>query len=237
MKILNFYPTTILIDDPETGAAVTVRVRVTRMSLDQSSRFKRDYYRSANPPSKALLARRPDGDEQAKGPDGKFLLSDDLIRARRLMEMSDDEREDFDRREDEEEAFSVQFLTRSITDYIAVEPEQLYEDGQDGKPRSITTGADMLRLFGGRSDVLAQLLRAIDVENTWSTAGKNALRSLSASARSSDAPQPVAVGPKPEPTAADAGTAASAPTEDADAQARTRSSSSSAGTAPATPVH
>lgn len=239
MKVRSYYPTTIQIDDPDTGELVTVRVRIKRLTLEQASRFKRDFYRSGNPPTAALLARTPDRDEQAKTTVNgveQYVLPADVIRARRLAEMSDAERAELLRHEDEEEQFSIEFLAGVIRDYVSIEDGQLYEDVEGGEQRPIISGEDVLRVYGGRSDVLRGLLWAVFAENTLDAAAKKASRSLFDSARSSDARPSAAPGPTPAPTAADAGTAASAATEDARDPAASPSSCSSDAPAMVTPA-
>jgi hypothetical protein len=162
------------------------------------------------------------------------VVDDETVRRRRLVEMTEDERAEYDSMDEEESRFADKFLSDAIRNYVTVEADQLFEDGPDGEQRQITAGADLLRVFGGRADVLSQLLRAVHYENCLSAAAKKALRLVSDSARSSVEHAKEAAGLSREPTAAAAGTSASAGTAGATGEATSPSSSSSDGAAPAT---
>ena len=228
MKVSRFYPSTIWIDDPETGENKEIRIKVKRFSVEEGAAFSRNYHRSANPPSAAMVARKDTPEEQAKDEKGVYKLSDEEIKARRLLEMDEETRRQYDEMDEDEEAFSRTFLVETITNYIRVEPEQIFEETDGGEWKSVVDGAGLLRLFGGRQDILFQLLRAVRQENTLSAAAKKVLKSLSDSARSSVAQRMAAVGQKPEPTADAAETAASAGTEVASAGRETSPSGSAA---------
>jgi len=224
MKIQTFYPITLDLEDPDTGERQAIRARVARLTLEQCAAFNRDLYRSANPPSASLIARQPDGPEQARRTltlepgrtiEGAFIVPADEVRARRLAEMAPDARAAFEALEDAEASAADRFVRESITAYVSIEPGQLFEDGPDGAPVPIVTGADVVRAFGGRVDVLQACLRSIRNENTLSPSAKKALRSRSDSARISDAPVTVPPGATQAPTVSGAGIAASVVTEDA----------------------
>lgn len=217
MKITSSYPTTITMDDPDTGQPQTIRLRIARMTLEQANRFLREYYRAAHPSSEAVLARLP-------GEDG---LEAGAVRARRLSDMTDSGRAAFEAREAAEAEFAAEFLAATIRDYVRVEPDQIFEEAADGTDRSITSGADLVRLFGARMDVMQACLKAVHTENTLSAAAKKALRSLSDSARISAARLSAQPGTTLAPTVDGAGIAASAMPEDAPAPAPTLSSGSS----------
>lgn len=241
MKVASYYPTTIRIDNPDTGDVEDIKIRVKRFTLEEASKFMRDYYRSANPPSAALVARKPDGPEQEKRTvtlGGKteevYVVTDDEVLKRRLVEMDETERQAYEEMDAEESDFSDRFLAETVTKYVTVERDQLYEEGPDGTEKQITSGADLLRVYGGRKDIMAQLLRAVHYENTLSAPAKKALRLVSDSVRSSVERRKAADGLKQEPTADAAGTSASAGTEGAADPSQTPSSSSSDGRATAT---
>lgn len=224
MKVSQFYPTTIFVDDPSNPDTLEeIKIRVKRFTVDEYAVFVRDFRQCANRPSNARLARKPNGDEQEKrdvlDAAGKviaqeFVISDDDVKMRRLSEMDETDRSEYDDMDREEEAFAMKFTVDMISKYVSVEPDQIFEDQADGSTKTVTTGADMLRIFGGREDIVRQMLSAVRQENTLSSPAKKILRSLSASARFSDARRLAAVGQKPELTADAAASAASVQTED-----------------------
>lgn len=197
VKVRSYYPVTIPIDDPETGDKQNVKMRVRRLNIEEFAAFSAKFRQSSNHPSRALVARLPDGDEQEKDDTGAFKVSDERVLERRLVEMSDEERARYDAMDAAEETFAREFLRESISIYITVESGELFEE-KDGKDEPIINGVDLVRLYGARRDVLSALLNAIWSENTLSAHEKKALRSLSDLKRSLTERALVAVGTKPE---------------------------------------
>lgn len=202
MQVHAHYKTTTIIDDPDTGADVEVRTCIKRLTLDEFSAFYSNYVKSANAPSDALVARQPDHpDEMARVAEGgAFVLSDVVVRERRLAAMTEDERTRFDNMDAAEEAFSRRFLADTITRFVTFEPDQVWDDSS-GEKKAVVKGEDIVRIYGGRQDVLRQLLQAVMFENTMSAAQKKVLRSRSAFERSLTARQPGAAGTRPAPSA------------------------------------
>jgi hypothetical protein len=215
MKVRSFYPATIQLDDPETGELREVAIRVKRMDLDTFSRWAKDCKRSEDPASNRMLGRKPDGEEQEKDDQGNYKIDAEEVARRRLVEMTDDERKRYDALDAEDEAFSKKFLAESIRQYVTVEDGELSYEDENGEEVTVRTGVQLLKLYGARRDVLAQLIRAIWQENTVSANTKKVWRSLSALRRSLNAQALAAVGQIPAPIVDAAGTAASAEIEDA----------------------
>ena len=106
----------------------------------------------------------------------------------------------------EAEAFTDQidkdasaFAQESVETLTALKPGQVSVDGME-----ITTGADIVRVFGGNTTAVVAILIAIGVKNEASAQEKKAWWSLSGLDDSSDAPiasGPAVPGPQPAPTA------------------------------------
>ena len=92
-----------------------------------------------------------------------------------------------------------QFATQSITDYVRVKPGQMTLDGTE-----VTTGAALVRVFGGSPVVAIALLLAIAHHNEVSDHEKKAWRSLYGFVASSPKPTPTAPGDAPAGSATDA---------------------------------
>lgn len=73
----------------------------------------------------------------------------------------------------EAERAAKAFIVQAMTEYVTVEPGQIYLD--DGT-ESITKGADVARLYGARTQVLSEFVAKIFMENTLSVEQKRILR-------------------------------------------------------------
>jgi hypothetical protein len=223
---LSSFKATIRIDDPLTGVVRDVKIRVKRMTVEEGTRFSRDYQRSANPPSDILIARKPEGDEQekrtinagAKNEREVFVIDDATIKLRRLAEMSVEDQAKYHAMDDAEEAFSHQFLTDTLKRYVRVDDvittTDDFEDA-DAEPMAVRTGADLARAFGGREDVLRDLLRVVHLENSQNEQAKKVLRPLFGFVPSSDERETDQHGQKPAPVAEPVASAVSVTSEDA----------------------
>ena len=90
-----------------------------------------------------------------------------------------------------------QFATQAITDYVRVKPGQMSLDGTE-----VTTGAALVRLFGGSPTVVLALLMAIAHFNEVSDQEKKVWLSLFGSRDSSPEPIPATTpGGAPDATA------------------------------------
>jgi hypothetical protein len=150
--------------------------------------------------------------------DEAFVIPLDEIRRRRIAEMSVEERAQFEALEQREDDDVDRFLTETVSRFVSVEPGQLVEtDLASGEVSSVTTGEQLVGIFGARQDVLLGLVDMVRIENTIPEASKKALRSLFASSVSSSAPAKDPAGNGPAPTATPVGERDSAPVVDATA--------------------
>lgn len=145
-------------------------------------------------------------------PTERYRIPDDEIRRRRNQDLTPEQRVELAQyRQEEQDAYEA-FLTFCIRDFVTIAPGQFeFEDEDSGDVTPITTGAQVLQFFGGRADLLRQLLHAVRRENLSTAEEKKAWRSRSASTRSSVARGPEADGPTPDGAATPAGTEDSAP--------------------------
>ena len=141
----------------------------------------------------AALPAEPDSDDEV------FVIPDSEIRTRRLAELSPIERAAWDGLDAEDEAFAASFIVETLTRYVQVAPDQIEADGVP-----VTSGADLVRYFGGQGAALKALVRAVREENLLPSALKNALRSARDTRPSSSTPDREAPGSEPGPTAASA---------------------------------
>lgn len=70
----------------------------------------------------------------------------------------------------EEERATKRFVVEAISSYVKLEPDQIYEDDSE---ESITSGADLCRLFGARDEVLSEFLLHIFMENKMNNEQKD----------------------------------------------------------------
>lgn len=200
-------------------------MHVKRFDLDEFAKFDRDYRRVGDPPSnRMLLTRKPEGDEQEKDEQEKFKISLNTVAERRLAEMDVVARAAYEKQDAEDEKFSKQFLVDAISTYVTV-PAGEVEDNDE----PVTTGAQLVRIFGARADVLRQLLQAIWTENTLSAAEKKVRRSLSGLSRSLNEQTLAVLGQTPVPTVEPAANAASVEIAGVTASGETIPSGSEAG--------
>lgn len=146
----------------------------------------------ALPALQALIPSEP-GDEV-------FVMPDAAVRTRRLAEMTPEQRTAWDAIDAADERRAAEFVVDTITRYIEVEPGEIDKEGAD-LVAPLTSGADLVRYFGGHAAALRELVAIVRVEHTLSTALKNDLRSARASRRSSAAADLEGAG-IPGPTAA-----------------------------------
>ena len=134
-----------------------------------------------------------------------------LQRQRGVKDVPEDEtdeaREARERRNEEFERHARDFYVDAISKYVAVDSGEIFEE-VDGRDVPITEGKDLVRLFGGRMDVLNSCVNAIWIENTLSEKEKNVLSPRSGSESSSDMPAREVPGPRPARTAGRAGRSA-----------------------------
>lgn len=145
--------------------------------------------------------------------DEVFVIPDAEIRRRRLEEMSPEEHAAWEHLDADEDTARDTFYEEAVSAYVTVRPGQiqLEERGPDGTAvREITAGADLVRLFGARLDVMRTLVDTIGIENTLSDPVKKAWWSQFDSVASSTGPATEAGGKTPATTATAAAPEASA---------------------------
>jgi len=209
ISLRNYYERTVQIEDAD-GNVVDLPIRVRRFTLEQLQTFSAARKRAQDYPAERLIYRKPDGDEQAKEPmtyQGATVMvpavPDVEIRRRRLAEMTDEQREAFEREEEAVEARIAAFHRDAITEHVWVKPGvRLVVEDESGETRDVRSGADLLAVFGGNVTTLKALSDAVFEENTLSAEAKKKSRSLSASMSSSPASPPTAAGAAPAGTAA-----------------------------------
>lgn len=184
-------------DDEEFDLRVTVR----RWTKGERDAWIREYRHHGMPPSTRLLGRKPD--ECDRDPvTQQYLIPDAAIDARRLAEMSADERAAYDRMVDEETEAGNAFLIRTLSTYLTVEPGQLTYETETGETRPVATGEDFVKAFAGNGPVLQRALMLVHYENDMTPLQKKAWRSRLDFARTGRREPPGAAGSGPGPTAA-----------------------------------
>lgn len=202
------YPVTLAIDGRD------VRFRIKRFDLGEYTAFTRDFNRVGRMGSRDEYrierARQPILDPVTREPkrdaEGAAVLeTNDQVLARLDLEETDEDRRRREQRDAEEEAFATEFLVTSLTSYVTCEPGQLSTASEP-----VTTGAQILRVYAARQDVLQGLLQEIYAQNCFPEAIKKKLASRHASPPGSSASSPTAPGDGPGPTVGPAGARGSA---------------------------
>ena len=203
MKVKSYYPVTLTIDGEE------VKIRIKRMDLEESGDFSRALEKVGTPAHLRFVSRDANGPEQERKSDGFFVIPFDEIKDRKLLELTAERRVEYEVAEEEHEQSSRKFLLWMFETFVTVE-SGLTEEDAGGTERTVTDGLDFLRVFGGRLDVLQEVMTAVRLENSLDAAEKKALKSRTASPPFSAALEPAPLGPKPEPTVENAAIADSA---------------------------
>jgi hypothetical protein len=221
IKLRKYYEHTVWLDNDETGQAEQVTLHIARLNVEQFAEFDAGSRRLNDPPSLRLLpGRKPD--EQEKDERGRYVIADSVIYERRRDELDPAALAAYRTADEDDEHFSKVFMQAAIEQYISAPEGQIVDD----EDRPVTTGAQLVRFFCARGDVLRTLVVAIYAANSMSADLKKVLRSQSAFAASLSEPSKEAPGTRPATAAASATTAASA-----DSAAATASSGASTDTA------
>lgn len=192
---------------PIDGFAIEIRIK--RLERQEQTALETGFHRAQAHEWLRRISTRLPGDEQEQR-DGAFVIPDATIHERRLAEMTEPERARFERWRDDTNAETNAFITDTISRYVRVAPGQI-EIEEAGEAREITEGADLVRFYGSRLDVLLPVIEAVLVENSLSPSLKNAYRSGTGSRSSSAAPDSQeASGARPEPPVTNADAAPSA---------------------------
>lgn len=220
ITLSRFYPPrmiTVETDDAEVRIAVRVR-RMKRGDFVQTFGVEWAALDEANLESRKSIYRKADSDEHARDERGRWIVTDDEIRARRMAEMTTDERAAFLALEAREADATLNACARAVSQFVEVAPA--LPDGTiqrvevDGRP--VKTGADLVDLFDGSLPVLSTLAGLIRAEHTMQPDEKKGLRSRFDSSTGSR-PNPPASGATPAETAGDAASAASVASASVDA--------------------
>lgn len=203
----------------------TVRGHVRRMT---DGEYK-DFTTAWNAERRRLAARqfvdRRPGDEG---------LTDDQVRLKREADLTVDEITTRRARERFDDQAGAELTTHAITDFVTFAPGQIQDEGDDGKPVDVTTGAQILRCYATRDDVLGRLFAEVFLQNTLSAEQKKRWASRPASARSSSASTTTIPGSGPASTVAPADERGCAPsgtaTDTATASSGTTQTPTSSGT-------
>lgn len=138
-------------------------------------------------------------------PGSSFVVSDEEIRRRRLVEMTDDQRASYERLRMEDVQAYASFLDEAIGQYIRIpQGEVAWVDVDTGLEKDVISGRDFARCYGARADVLQQVAIAIRHVNQLSDLEKNDWRSRSGSRPTSTGRGQAAIGSSPDRTAGSA---------------------------------
>jgi hypothetical protein len=225
---LKCFRTVLNIQDPETGLRKAIRIKIKNFTIDESTQFARDYHKSANPESSAMLCRKDAADEQEKEvldagtskERSEFKIAQSEINKRRLSEMDEKTRAIYDKMDAEEEAFSKAFIVDTLKRFVRVEAGQdlnMSDDfeNDDAQPKPISNGVELAHALGSREDVIRDLIRMVHLENTQTPIAKKVLRPLFGFVLFSAEHETAAVGQTPGQTADDASKPVSVATVDA----------------------
>lgn len=157
-------------------------------------------------------------------PNEHFVIEDDEIKRRRILELTDQERANYERLKQADNESFEQAAMEGLSKYVRVVPGQIsIEDDETGEITDVTTGEQLQRALS-TSWELIQILLAIKRANTVSDQEKNESGSPSTSNTSSSERDPKATGESPA-VAGSAGPLDSATTVDATPSATTPSGS------------
>jgi hypothetical protein len=193
-RALKDYPTPLKIDDQP------IVFRIKRLSADEWLRFQLEYRHNEKLSTAAKLTLQPRNDEE------RALASALEIKAFRWRSLSEAERS---AQEAEEKASAERgntFAKETIRAFVTVDPDQVFDEG---KGQYVTSGEDLVEIFGASTDVLSALVQEVFLQNYLSTEQKKRLRLLRDSMPGLSEPQ-MAAGETPAATATDAVPEASA---------------------------
>lgn len=157
-------------------------------------------------------------------PNEHFVIEDDEIKRRRILELTDQERANYERLKQADNESFEQAAMEGLSKYVRVVPGQIsIEDDETGEITDVTTGEQLQRALS-TSWELIQILLAIKRANTVTDQEKNESGSPSTSKTSSSERDPKATGESPV-VAGSAGPLGSATTGDATPSATTPSGS------------
>lgn len=220
-RLSRYADTTIPMYDDDQDFDLQVRVR--RMTRREKIEFNYGLLQTSSTDSERMIERRDD--EMARH-GGQFIIPDATIQARRLSEMTPEQRTEYKALVRSEEDAAEKFLVESIRAYLEIEPGQLEYETDDGESRELRTGEDLLAAYGGNEAVLREAINVIRRENTLTHAEKKRLQQLRGfGSGSATRPEP-ATGTAPETAATGAERKDSVGSETAPAETKTNPSGS-----------
>ena len=169
MLIKPYYPVTLTIDGEE------IMFRIKRMTAEEFSAFADRSARVATPTIARFTSRADSGPEQERDEHGQYRASFEQLCEDRLSTMAADDRERFLAATQADEDEARVFLKEIFEQFVTVE-KGITEETADGREVSVTSGLDVLRLFGARRDVLTLVMQAVHAENTLDETVKKAMR-------------------------------------------------------------
>lgn len=119
-------------------------------------------------------------------PNERFVIEDEEIRRRRLLEMNEHERHNYERMLAEDRAAFETAVCKGLHAFVRVEPGQLSLENEVGEVEDVTTGAQLELCLGAFPDHLFRVLMAIRSANALSDDEKNGSGSPSPSESSSN---------------------------------------------------
>lgn len=145
IRVTRSIPVTLQIDgQPIEGT-------ISRFTHEQFSEFMLGFRKTQLPEADFLLLRREPSEDR---------LSDEDVRRRRRAEMTVERRAELERIERQDAAFVAAFVADTISTHLKLAPGQIeIIDGE--QIVDVVTGADFVRAFAGRQDVLLAALTAI----------------------------------------------------------------------------
>ena len=186
-----------------------IRMRMRRFVSSEWAEFSTGFRAACfTSPQMKMATRNPEGPEQERKElteeqiaeeqeEGDFVIPDLVIVARRISELDKEQRATFDRELKEYEEHAAEFLEKTCTEFVTVEPGQIVIEEDDGSERDVTEGKDLGLVFGSRPKVLQAVVWAIWKEHALSDEAKNALTSQSDSLTSLDTRKGVGETPAP----------------------------------------
>lgn len=208
MKVQAFYPVTLVIDGED------IVLRIKRMNLEEHSEFSIRFAKVGTPTYVRFVSRASSGPEQDQNEAGEYVIPFEKIAEKRLADMNPKKRAEYETAVELDETHAKDFLLYAAEQFVTVE-RGLIEEGPDGTEKSVTSGLDLLRIFGARRDVLQQILEAVRMENELDDSQKKTWRSPVASSPSLTEQSQDQVGQRPETIAKPAVTEDSASNETA----------------------
>ena len=135
-----------------------------------------------------------------------WLIPDAEIKRRRMLEMTDQERVNYDRAVAEDQAAFEAAVHKGLKDFVRVVPGQIAIEDEAGQTVEVTTGEQLEQCIGSEPNVLFEILLEIRRANTLSDLEKNGSGSPSTSSLSSSERDLKAHGAPPAPAEAAATT-------------------------------